>query len=153
MFLQRVGNALRRKNTIICNSKLKWQSRVIAFAVRIRLGLRQTCWFNSSLLQTYMAMRKPEETRDSKTKVEKSSLLLLAPNSKKQIRVWEKELTVRITSLGHFPAILVKQIGEGVNGYYLHLLSGSAEVGESGRSVTPLPLRWVGPNPTSPTSR
>ena len=58
----------------------------------------------------------------------------------KQIRVREKELTVRITSLGHFPAVLVKQIGEGVDGYYLHLFSGSAGVGEPGRSVTPLPL-------------
>lgn len=69
----------------------------------------------------------------------------------KQIRVWEKELAVRITGLGHFPAIPVKQIGEGVDGYYLHILSGSAEVGESGRTVNPLPLRWVGSNPTSPT--
>lgn len=34
-----------------------------------------------------MAMWKPKETRDSKIKVEKPSLLLLAPNSKKQIRV------------------------------------------------------------------
>ena len=60
--------------------------------LRSRLSVRYACigkrcpcsscskWSEMNSL-IYMAMRKPKETRDSKTKVEKSSLLLLAPNS------------------------------------------------------------------------